>query len=233
MSKEDDIGDEEVSALYHQADGAVPPASLDADIMAAAKQAVEGSVASQRSSRSPFSGRWSIAASAAAVVVIAILLAPLLEQQPPQTENAPPSASMDDLRNSAEPAQAKKATRERMPASSPGRLYAPEPARMMEQQQPSVMAESINNEDRALGPDYAGMTTPSHAITTENRVQARLNAAGGSPLAVFTPEMWLVKIQQLIDSGRIAEAADELDRFMQAHPDYEIDQKLLERLKQP
>jgi hypothetical protein len=235
MSTQDDIpedaSDGALSALYHKADNVVPSAALDATILAAATQAVENKPVDRGSSRAPFSGRWPVAASAAAVIVIAILVLPLLERHVPQTEDTQPSA-MDDLFDSAKDADARKAARERLPASNPGRLYAPEPALQLR----SAMEQPVMDEEKAFtsGGSSAAVSAPSAKTESPTpRSQARLNAASGAPLAIFTPEMWLVKIQQLIDSGKIREAADELDRFRQAHPDYELDQNLLERLKQP
>jgi hypothetical protein len=227
MNADDDIpeagiSDDDIAALYRKAEDATPPASLDQSILAAARNAFADEAGTRKPGRSPFSGRWPVAVSLAAVIVVAILLVPLIEHQAPSTESAPPSA-MDDRYNKVEPAEAKKAVRERLPESSPGYLYAPAPA----------LEESVRDEGDASTISRSGAAAPATAPESQSRAQARLNAAGGSPLAIFTPEMWLAKIQQLIDSGKIREASDELDRFRQAHPDYVLDQNLLERLKQP
>ena len=232
---EDEIGDDELSALYRKAEDATPPATLDQTILAAAKQAVETRTATHGSTRAPFSGRWTVAASAAAVVVIVILLAPLLERHTPPVVTTSPS-EMDHLSTSSEEAEAENAVRERLTASSPGHLYAPSPAQMPAVQQQSAMEELVKDEDSVNAADRSSAATPVSALKTESQgrlAQARLNAASGAPLAIFTPEMWLVKIQQLIDSGKIREAGDELDKFRRAHPDYELDKSLLEQLKQP
>jgi hypothetical protein len=239
MSTEDDIpdnktGDEVISSLYRKADVAVPPASLDETILAAAKQAVADQATSRGLSRVPLSGYWPVAISTAAVVLIAVILAPLLEHQNP-TEDVS-STVMDEMRNTATMDEAEKAPREHAPAPNPGRLYAPIPALTPATQSQSVMEETVVEEDTAVEADRSSPAAPGPSSSSEHaeqRAQARLNAASGAPLAIFTPEMWLVKIQQLIDSGKIADAREELARFRQVHPEQELDQTLLERLQQP
>jgi hypothetical protein len=236
MSTEDDIlndagGNDELSSLYHKADSATPPASLDATIIAAAKQAVEHKSVRRGSSRAPFSGGWPVAISAVAVIVVAILLAPMFEQQAPQTDTAPLTYSTNAQRTQAEQAK-ENSERERKSASAPARLYAPAPV----QQQPAATGNLMTDEDSALATHRSTTTAQAPGVkkeSPEHRSQTGLNPASGAPLAIFTPEMWLVKIQHLIDSGKIPQARDELDRFRLAHPDYELDQNLLERLKQP
>lgn len=236
MSTEDDNRDDELSALYHKADDATPPASLDESILATAKQAAEDKTPEHKSARSPFSGHWPVAISAAAVFVIAILLTPTIEQQAPLPDTTTMQSRTDELHKSAGEAEAKKTMRERSMASSPARLYAPAPSQTPALQQESATETGSMDEDSfiPIGRSLPAETASGFNSESEKRrAQARLNAAGGSPLAIFTPEMWLVKIQQLLDSGKIAEAADELDRFRHAHPDVKLDETLLERLKQP
>ena len=121
MSTEDDIlsdtgGDDDVSALYHKADGALPPASLDESILATAQRAVEHGRVTHKPARAPFSGHWPVAVSAAAVFIIAVILAPSLEKQAPL-----PDATSDNAHALREQAEAENAVRERLPAQDPAR----------------------------------------------------------------------------------------------------------------
>ena len=57
-------------------------------------------------------------------------------------------------------------------------------------------------------------------------------AADSAPFAILTPEMWQVKIMQLLDQNEAQEAIVELKKLRENYPDFEIDKTLLERLQQ-
>lgn len=230
----DETGDDEVSALYRKADGALPPASLNESIVAAAHQAVAEKPATRKSARAPFSGHWPVAVSAAAVFIIAVILAPSIEQESPLPDTTFMQTGEDESRNAAEQAGPKKTARERMPLPSPSQQDATQsPPAAMFQQAMEATARDEDSIDTTGRSATAANAADIKAESAQPRAQVRLDAAGGAPLAIFTPEMWLVKIQQLLDSGKLGEAADELDRFRRAHPDYELDDRLLEQLKRP
>jgi hypothetical protein len=57
-------------------------------------------------------------------------------------------------------------------------------------------------------------------------------AADNTSSATLTPEMWLKKIQQLIDQNELDLALEELDRFRTHYPDEEIEASILNSFKQ-
>ena len=56
-------------------------------------------------------------------------------------------------------------------------------------------------------------------------------AADSAPMAIFTPEMWEVKIMQLLEHGDVEQAKAELVKLKQQHPDHSINEAILEALE--
>ena len=76
----------------------------------------------------------------------------------------------------------------------------------------------------------ADVETPA-VVDTDLFDRSRMEAADSAPFAVLTPEMWEVKITQLIDDGKIEKARAELDKMKAHFPAYDIDRAIVEKLR--
>ena len=227
--------DDNISGLYHSADKPDPPETLDEAILTASRDAVE----KPTRTKAPFAGGWPAAASIAAVIVITIILVPILKQeqsqQPwPQTE----TGGTSDLPEKTVPSTyratevKKKAVDTAPPASAPAML----------------LQESPVAEDRAMPePDGLFSGAARQPVTGEtldyekeegllqraapDSKRSRMQASDSAPFAIHTPEMWEVKISQLIAQGKLEQAGNEVERLKQRYPDYSINPSILEKLK--
>lgn len=227
--------DENISGLYHSADKPGPSKTLDEAILTASRDAVE----KPTRTKAPFAGGWPAAASIAAVIVITIILVPILKQEQsqqtwPQTEPGRTSVLPEEAVPGAYRATEvkKKAMDTATPASAPAMLLKDSPVA----------------EDRAMPePDGLGSGAALQPVTGESldyekeegllqraapgSKRSRMQASDSAPFAIHTPEMWQVKISQLIAHGKLEQARNEVEKLKQHYPDYSIDPSILEKLK--
>lgn len=229
--------DEKISGLYHGSDKPAPSKTLDDAILTTSRDAVDKPAAT----KGPFSGSWPVATSIAAVIVITIILVPIIKQQePPQvlpqtTRGESNSLDFPDETglNAYRSTEVKKKS---MDASSPTSA----PVMLLE--------ESDFAEDRAM-PARSGVSSPAptspavgaasplakeemHIETDATDIErSRMQAADSAPFAIFTPEMWQVKISRLITEGKIDDAQAEIEKLKKHYPEHIIDPTLLEKLK--
>lgn len=227
--------DEKISGLYHEADAPGPSKTLDDAILNASRKAIE-----KPAGKGPFSGAWPAAASVAAITVIAILLVPVLRQEESLNKNehagAEPSSAAE-LADKVElnPYFAAESTESDMapsPASVP--VMALQQDTLAEKQ--AAPAASTATTSAARAPDMSkslissGLEAKLEA-DVDDEVHSRMEAADSAPFAVLTPEMWEVRIAQLIEDGELEQARAELEKLEQHFPIYQIDQALLDTLK--
>lgn len=72
----------------------------------------------------------------------------------------------------------------------------------------------------------AGSPTGAAQYQTPQKV-----AADSAPFAILTPEMWQARIEKLLAQGETDKASAELIKLEEAHPDFDIDETILERLQ--
>jgi len=165
-------------------------------------------------------------------IVIAIILVPILKQHEP-----PPIME-----------QAAEAPRfaEELADEGPAGLYSaaeteqPITDNAMPAAKSSVKVEASTATGQASAPALRANALSKSSIATEgeqrsdapadDKRRSRMQAADSAPFAVLTPEMWEVRIAQLIDAGRINQARSELDQLKSHFPEHEIDRVLLEKL---
>lgn len=227
--------DESISSLYHGAGKPGPSKTLDEAILTASRDAVEKPV----KTKGPFTGGWPAAASIAAVIVITIILVPVLKQEQsqqtwPQTEpgrtsvlpdeDVPSAYKSTELKkkamDSAPPASAPAMLLQESPLAEDRAIPAPDGIGSGAARQP-VMDETLDYEKEE------GLVQPA----SQDSKRSRMQASESAPFAINTPEMWEVKISQLIAQGRLEQARNEVDKLKQHYPDYSIDPSILEKLK--
>ncbi len=121
-------GDSPVSRAYREEAQELPPAHLDARILAEANRA---GTAAKRVAKSPFSSYWMVPASLAAILVLAVSVVVLLQFEPEKFDYAPKYAT--------EPTTAAEPARQPADRAAPAEIPALErynaPASALEKQQ--------------------------------------------------------------------------------------------------
>lgn len=97
----------------------------------------------------------------------------------------------------------------------------------------------------ALSPPQSAklITTMGKSSLNDNEMKAEAEAelqqqsspmlvTDKAPVFTVTPKLWLEKIQQLIEQGKLDLAQEELDQFKTQYPDEEINQSILNSLKE-
>ncbi len=234
MSSDDD----RISSLYHEADKPAPGKSLDDAILTASRDAV----AKPARSRGPFAGGWPAFTSIAALIVITVVLIPILkheQEQDPQKLPRPdrltdsPTGVSEDIAPGAylptEPEN--KATGMQAPARAPA---VPDQGGLLYEQEALPLIQGVGSTaDRELAQpmDLKRAKEEASALPVETgRKHSTMEAADSAPFAIHTPEMWEVRITQLIGEGKLEQARDELNRLKQHYPDYSIKPSILEQL---
>lgn len=219
---------DDISRIYQQTRTAGPSASTDDAILAASRKAA----AAPKTAAGPFSGRWPAVASIAAVIIITIILIPVINVEHIQQKQSEPAAE-DELSTSTLMQLSEAPAPEKKKRS----LYQAAPAN-----RPVLMKkEDMFNEGRTLTDepiksemaDYSrGREIPEAAASAIPHERSQKAAADSAPFAIFTPEMWQVKISRLIEQGEIEAASRELEELKNNYPDFDIDSTLLEKLQQ-
>jgi len=227
--------DEKVSELYHEAEAPVPPEKLDDTILSASRKAVEKPVG-----KVPFSGAWPAAASVAAIIVIAVIIVPVLRQEESLQRTERVSADKGIPAELADEASLKldsanKSGKELMMPST-----ASQPVLVRQQDTPAAeQARPVSSAAPSPAARTSGLGKSSNASEQEQKLEAdidkkvysRMEAADSAPFAALTPEMWVIKITQLIEDDELEQAKAELAKLEQHFPNYQIDQALLEKLE--
>lgn len=249
-------GDSPLSRAYQEEAHELPPAHLDAQILAEAHRA--DAAPERRAVGSPFSGRWMVPASVTAVVVLAISVAVLLPQGRPgherqrdlSSDSVAPEVGTSGAGRvegyeakqapAAEyappPPTALESDRARSKASSPPASRAA-PA---EQAAPALEQETVLPKERqqvapatAARPD-AGKAEES--LRKGARTQSEMRTLGddglaGKAEAPADPGAWLQRIEMLIDRGELDAARQLLAQFRSTYPRAEIPQRIVQALQ--
>jgi hypothetical protein len=193
-------GEAQLERVYHAAGHDLPPPALDAAILAEAQRAV-----ARPTPAKPFHLRWAVPLSTAAVVVLAVGVVLLMTQEGALNHRAeldapneytpapaaPPAAdtATRELRDSAEPARAKRAAPE--PAkvlaqpSSPA-VQATAPAAEFAESKPAELMKKAEAPPATAAPQMLGgaMDTERNAAAREEKARARSTAAGVAAMSI-------------------------------------------------
>jgi hypothetical protein len=237
-----------LSGHYREGSTEVPPAHLDAAVLAAARREV---------ARSRFRRNWHMPASIAAVLVIGVTLALMTSEiedpLPPADRSARNAAN--DARQAA-PALAMKQESEARPAPRPRIEREVRPSRErsersgleadVRQKLAAGKADSAAGVSSVAAPDPAPAlqqfeaTAPSEPVGEQKSVLAdsapeqrasaalRKEAAPSSAAPTVVPEEWLKNIQDLLQSGKTAQAREQLAEFRKRYPDFRLPETLRE-----
>lgn len=230
----DELRDEQLSRLYREADGAGPPAALDAAILAAARAAVAAAPPRRRA----WWQSWTLPMSIAASVVVTVTLTLMVQQE--QERPAPEAPPAQVLRAPAAAPQEKSAAADlavkpalprakqeaaRREAERPSvAVPAPAPEAVAPAQQPfAAEPKTLPSPPAAMRPAQA----PPAADAMEMRARSaplRKEAVGAA--SARAPEPWLEDIRRLKREGKEREAAESLVEFRKAYPDYRLPEDL-------
>ncbi len=227
--------DEKISNIYREAEAPGPSKTLDDVILAASRDAVE----TPAQSTAPFTAGWPALASIAAIIVITIILVPTLQHQQQQAEP-------DQLvRKKSSPAQMRDETGFSSYSSTETAnkmMGAPTPASkaVMQIEQNLLLEERAMPSSSSVNSRSAGTLSTSEApLDMQEQDQfepvvsaveaSRMRAADSAPFAVYTPEMWEVKIARLIAEGNIEQAKAEIKKLEQHYPEHPINPALLKQ----
>lgn len=230
--------DDKISDLYHEADTPGPSRALDETILAASRAASE----KPSSARGPFSAGWTATLSIAAVIVIAVILVPVIRQQEPTQIPTPPPTDEAFLQKQAIDSTSRehdknllnrKTRLDTLPTGESGESLQPE----MAADYATPAASDAGAESRAAAtPSAAAISLPemerTHQPAEADTNRSSMEAADSAPFAIYTPEMWEVKISRLLEEGRYEEAKKEIQKLEQHYPGHEIDKTLMEQLDQ-
>jgi hypothetical protein len=235
-------GEEDLSALYQQTEKDVPPPSLDATVLDAARQAVRS-----RSRRIYFfpSRKWIVPLSLAAALWVAIeivwLRQPEIARSPQLRFSAPPSPLVvqpeEDTRPVAAPVLRSKreAVEEKTNVTSDmvdASLEAtPQQTTSTVPRGQEMQAMELAAPPPPLAPQEPSMTTgatPALAPSSRASTAARSMAAETRQEQVLSPKEWLARIKELRRAGKHAEAEESFKAFKQRYPEYPVE-KFLEK----
>ena len=235
-----------LSGHYRDGSTEVPPAHLDAAILAAARREV---------ARSRFRRNWHLPASIAAVLVIGVTLALMTSEiedpLPPADTSAVVAAN--EARQVA-PALAMKQESEARPAPRPRieREVRPSRERSVRSDREADVPQKLaaGKADSAAGAPSVAAPAPAPAIQQfeaaappepvgeqkgvladrahEQRASAALRkeTAPSSAAPPAAPEEWLKNIQDLLRKGETARAREQLAEFRKRYPDYRVPETL-------
>jgi hypothetical protein len=244
-------GDSPVSKAYREHSRELPPAQLDAQILAQAHRA--GARGKRRRARSPFSGSWMVPASVTAVVVVAVSVAVLLPEGRPGYQR-----QRDRFEDAAVPEAESTGTgkaRQRESSQAPAAVYAPPPPAVSEsadtdsgaapRQEPPAAPrpERRSVAPMEAQPSAAGAARPDAGAAADSALK-RSGAENGigaaaeeglsgkaRPEAIADPDAWLAQILSLIHRGEIEEARKSLVEFRRAYPGSEVPRRISEALE--
>jgi hypothetical protein len=251
MSPEEQELEEQRSRLsghYRAGSTEEPPAHLDAAILTAARREVE---------RSRFARNWHLPASIAAMLVIGVSLALMTSEiedpLPPPDTSAGVAAG--EARQVA-PALAMKQESQARPAARPGIERESRPSRegsvRSERESDTLQNSAAEHADSAAAaPSVAApapapalrqleAAAPSESVAEQKSALAdsaqgkrattalRKEAAPSSAVPEDAPEEWLKRIEDLLRSGKIAQAREQLAEFRKRYQGYRLPETLRE-----
>lgn len=129
-------------------------------------------------------------------------------------------------------AQAMHESKKRMlaaPAAPQEPLLEREPPKVSDMAEESIVVTG----SRIRAEDLEG-AEPVTVVTEENNQTAGFDDHGVLDEAVLgypLPEVWLEEIEQALDAGDEITALDEWEQFQRTYPEFEVDEKLLKRIK--
>lgn len=250
-------GDSPLSRAYKEEAREIPPAHLDAQILAEAHRA--DAAAGKRVVRSPFSGSWMVPASVTAVLVLAVSVSLLLPEGRPGHERQKDlsSDSMTPATGSAGAGRVEEFEGKQSPAPE----YAPYPPKALESDRtrskasstlasppataepaaaPAPEPETVSpKEQRQLAPAAAARpdageneeSLRKRAVTrSESRAIGDQGLAGKAETPA-DPGAWLERIEILIDRGELDAARELLTQFRRAYPRTEVPQRIVQALQ--
>jgi hypothetical protein len=205
-------GDSPVSRAYREEAQELPPAHLDARILAEASRA---GAAAQRVAKSPFSSNWMVPASLAAVLVLTVSVVVLLQFEQPRFDYAPEPAI--ESKTPAEPAR-QRADRA-VPEEIPDAAYST-PAPELEKQQEKTVLPAME----APAPSADGVMSGGRLISGD-RAAPRKSENGPPPaspavapaLKMYSPaEATRDDAAEEMDQGKKSKARKEV--YLQSAP---------------
>lgn len=237
-----------LSGHYRAGSTEEPPAHLDAAILAAARR---------EAARPRFTRNWHLPASIAAVLVIGVSLALMtseIEDSLPPADTSSGVAA-DEARRPA-PALAMKRESEGRPAPRPGIELESRPSRerdaRSDREADVRQNAAVGYADSAAEVPAVAASAPAPALqqleagaqpeSVAERKSALADSAQGKRVAealgkeaapsaaapIDAPEEWLNNIQELLRSGKTAQAREQLAQFRKRYPDYRLPEALRE-----
>lgn len=251
-------GKSDLSGLYGRADQPEPPASLDKEILEAARSEVRpGGRAS-----GPFGAKWYVPVSLAAVLVLTVGVVVTLEK-----ETGEEAGLIQEYKPVARPAPERPITTSKQKRAATSRPAAPAetkadhpapaavPQKTVEQKIQKAVEEAPQSgvlqqepakrellRDRAAPEPMQEETPASATEATDDNVQLKekidtVNKPAGAANANgrVEPEkpaaQWLESIRLLLEQGQVEEAKRQYVDFRHQYPDYPVDSALKDSLK--
>lgn len=242
MTERDErMRDEGVSRAYRRSANDMPPAALDAAILAAARRAVQEEQANRpmpwwRRSLMPVGMLATLVLTLSLVLVVrqeqgdALPSAlPLPAAAPPPVERGAAGAAVPPAESVAEKPEARAMRREAIPDRTKLPQFAPAPA-----------TQAAPEEAVASAPMVAAPVAPAGSASVPMAVEAKKAEVMAAPAPArsrasalsqqrdaaveerSSPEAWLDEIRRLRREGREAEARERLATFRRAYPDYPL-----------
>jgi hypothetical protein len=201
--------DDKLSRHYRELAREEPPASLDAAVLAAARQALQPRKRSQ----------WMGPVAVAAVLVLGLGIALRMQVEQPGIESTAPEPSSSAEYPVAPPAEE--------PPAAPERA-APAPASKPPVRDAAPMQSTAVPQPRAQ--PKLGIAAEGLAPQRAKRAESAAAADAAAP-AKDAREAELERIARLRAEGRHADADKALEAFRRAHPDYRIAEAMWERVR--
>ncbi len=235
--------DQEILALYQEADPSGPSDELDRNILMAARAAVE-----QKSTPAPWWPRWRLPLQALATICLVTMLTIMVERHEPMEPAVPPLAMNDNgaaadkqKMGPAAPSQAPVVaeSRARISDQAPAQRRseakmaapAPTPAPAAPAQFPasSEAVLSVAPAERSVAAETA---TAAPLAKREAVASPSAKAAAGIAAdQANSPKDWLDSIQALIKQNRLQEAQKSLEAFVQAYPGEAVPDEIRAKLR--
>jgi len=232
--------DKDVSRRYRELGREEPPPSLDAQIRAEARGALETHAAPLV----PPTGRrrWYFPVAAAAVIVLAVAVTTQIErEQPAETVATAPEAKKEAVVVEEKPKAAEAPAPRQSKAQPLEKRKEPpalaEPRAFVEAPKDQAVAGASSGirsqEDFSRDNRASPAPAAAPAALPERRLQADAisSVTARAKLAEEKPEAWLERIAELRRQGKHDEADKELAEFRKRYPDYKIPPEMLEKVE--
>jgi len=220
-----DRHDDDLSRLYQKTRIEEPPMKLDSAILREARKAVE-----KKSGRNLT--RWLAPLTSVALVMLtATLIIQMRKEQPALIAPPEPATKTTTPMKEQTPGEGTVMQEREMQdaAAPPPKRNAMEDVDRLRPRANEAMQKALKQEE-AIGESRLGK---AKELPTAGRADAPASSPVSSPAskpvseAALEPDVWLEQIHELKRQGRDAEAAESLERFRLAYPDYVIPGELL------